>query len=92
MGRRERATGLDKLRAAENAGRRELAPENKRAKPTKPLQPLQQEPEDRDEALRRGGEPVPLNYADLVATLEPRNLETAKLVREKYIDDALRAL
>ena len=26
------------------------------------------EPEDRDEALRRGGEPVPLNYADLVAT------------------------
>ena len=26
------------------------------------------EPEDRDEALRRGGEPVPLNYADLVST------------------------
>ena len=36
--------------------------------------------------------PSILVYADLVATLEPRNLETAKLVREKYIDDALRAL
>jgi len=36
--------------------------------------------------------PPILVYADLVATLEPRNLETAKLVREKYIDDALRAL
>lgn len=29
-------------------------------------------------------------YADLVATLDPRNLEAAKLIREKYIDHALR--
>lgn len=33
--------------------------------------------------------PAILVYADLVATLEPRNLEVAKLVREQFIDDAL---
>ncbi len=34
--------------------------------------------------------PPYLAYADLIATLDPRNLEVAKLIREKYIDDALR--
>jgi hypothetical protein len=34
--------------------------------------------------------PPILTYADLVATLDPRNLEVAKLIREKYIDRALR--
>ena len=34
--------------------------------------------------------PPILVYADLVATLDPRNLETAKLVHEKYITHALR--
>jgi hypothetical protein len=34
--------------------------------------------------------PPILVYADLVATLNPRNLETAKLVHEKYIAHALR--
>ena len=34
--------------------------------------------------------PPILAYADLVATLDPRNLEVAKLIREQYIDDALR--
>ncbi len=34
--------------------------------------------------------PPILVYADLVATLDPRNLETAKLVHEKYIAHALR--
>jgi hypothetical protein len=34
--------------------------------------------------------PPILIYADLVATLDPRNLEAAKLVRERYIDDVLR--
>jgi hypothetical protein len=33
--------------------------------------------------------PPILTYADLVATLDPRNLEAAKLVRERYIDDLL---
>ncbi len=33
--------------------------------------------------------PPILIYADLVATLDPRNLEVAKLVREKYIDHVL---
>lgn len=33
--------------------------------------------------------PPILVYADLVATLDPRNLETAKLIRERYIDNAL---
>lgn len=32
--------------------------------------------------------PPMLVYADLVATLDPRNLETAKLIRTRYIDDA----
>jgi hypothetical protein len=34
--------------------------------------------------------PPLLAYADLIATLDPRNLEVARLIREKYIDDALR--
>lgn len=34
--------------------------------------------------------PPILVYADLVATLDPRNLQTAKLIRERYIDHALR--
>ena len=34
--------------------------------------------------------PTMLVYADLVATLEPRNLEVAKLIRERFIDDTLR--
>ena len=33
--------------------------------------------------------PPILVYADLVATLDPRNLEAAKLIREQYIDGAL---
>ncbi len=33
--------------------------------------------------------PPILVYADLVATLNPRNLEAAKLIRERYIDNAL---
>ena len=34
--------------------------------------------------------PVPLVYADLVATLDPRNLEIAAMVRTQHIEDALR--
>ena len=34
--------------------------------------------------------PPVLVYADLVATLDPRNLEVAKLIRERYIENALR--
>jgi hypothetical protein len=34
--------------------------------------------------------PPILAYADLVATLDPRNLETAKLLREQFIDHAPR--
>lgn len=34
--------------------------------------------------------PPILAYVDLVATLDPRNLEVAKLIREQHIDDALR--
>jgi hypothetical protein len=34
--------------------------------------------------------PPILAYVDLVATLDPRNLEVAKLIREQYIDNALR--
>jgi hypothetical protein len=34
--------------------------------------------------------PAPLVYADLVATLDPRNLEVAELVRTQYIEDTLR--
>lgn len=33
--------------------------------------------------------PPGLVYADLVATLDPRNLDTAKLLRERFIDHAL---
>lgn len=33
--------------------------------------------------------PAPLVYADLVATLDPRNLEAAELVRTKFIEDTL---
>jgi len=36
--------------------------------------------------------PPILAYADLVATLDPRNLEVARLIREKYIDHALRQI
>jgi hypothetical protein len=32
--------------------------------------------------------PPILAYADLMATFDPRNIEVAKLIREKYIDDA----
>lgn len=39
-----------------------------RATAQKPAPEPEPEPEDRDEALRRGGEPVPLNYAALVST------------------------
>ena len=34
--------------------------------------------------------PPLLVYADLMATLDPRNLEVAKRIREHYLDDALR--
>lgn len=34
--------------------------------------------------------PPILAYADLTATLDPRNLEVAKMIREEYIDNALR--
>ena len=34
--------------------------------------------------------PPMLVYADLVATADPRNVETAKMIRERFIDDALR--
>ena len=34
--------------------------------------------------------PPILAYADLVATNDPRNLEVAKLIRDQYIDNALR--
>jgi hypothetical protein len=34
--------------------------------------------------------PAPLVYADLVATLDPRNLEVAELVRTQHIEDTLR--
>ena len=34
--------------------------------------------------------PPILAYADLVASLNPRNLEVANLIRERYIDNALR--
>ncbi len=34
--------------------------------------------------------PPTLVYADLMATLDPRNLEVAKRIREQYIDHALR--
>lgn len=34
--------------------------------------------------------PPILAYADLIATLDPRNLEAAKLIREKYLENALR--
>ena len=34
--------------------------------------------------------PPILVYADMMATLDPRNIEAAQLVREKYIDHALR--
>jgi len=34
--------------------------------------------------------PPILAYADLIATLDPRNLDVAKLIREQYIDNALR--
>jgi hypothetical protein len=33
--------------------------------------------------------PPILAYADLIATLDPRNIEVAKLIREQYIDEAL---
>lgn len=33
--------------------------------------------------------PPILAYADLVATVDPRNLEVAKVIREKYIENAL---
>lgn len=36
--------------------------------------------------------PPILVYADLVASLNPRNLEVANLIRERYIDNALRQL
>ncbi len=36
--------------------------------------------------------PPLLVYADRMATLDPRNLEVAKLVREQYIDHALRRI
>ena len=34
--------------------------------------------------------PPLLVYADLMATLDPRNLEVAKRIREQHIDHALR--
>jgi hypothetical protein len=34
--------------------------------------------------------PALLVYADLMATLDPRNLEVAKRIREQYIEHALR--
>lgn len=36
--------------------------------------------------------PPILVYADLVASLNPRNLEVANLLRERYIDNAIRQL
>ncbi len=34
--------------------------------------------------------PPILAYADLIATLDPRNLEVAKIIRDQYINDAFR--
>jgi hypothetical protein len=42
------------------------------------------------EETQRDLVPPILIYADLMATLDPRNLEAAKLIREQYIDHALR--
>jgi len=36
--------------------------------------------------------PPILAYADLVATLDPRNLEAAKMIRKEYIDNAFRQI
>lgn len=33
--------------------------------------------------------PPILIYADLLTTLDPRNIETAKMIRDKYINDVL---
>ena len=57
--RRERMKHIAELRSAKMKNAPKDGSEPREAEP---------EPEDRDEALRRGGEPVPLNYADLVAT------------------------
>jgi hypothetical protein len=35
--------------------------------------------------------PVPLVYADLMATLDPRNLDVAKQIRAQYVNRALRS-
>lgn len=43
-----------------------------------------------DEAADPEIVPPLLVYADLIATMDPRNLETARLIREKFIDDVLR--
>lgn len=40
--------------------------------------------------IERGLVPPLLTYADLLATLDPRNLEVAKLIRERYMENALR--
>ena len=65
--RRERTKRIAQLRAAEKASQRPTEPEPEKQS-SEPAKPPQEDPADRDEVLRRGGEPVPLNYADLVAT------------------------
>ena len=57
--RRERNKHIAKLRAA---AKKDAPIESNAPRET------ETEPEDRDEALRRGGEPVPLDYAALVAS------------------------
>jgi ankyrin repeat protein len=77
--RRERNKHIAKLRAAamKDAPIESSAPRE-----------TETEPEDRDEALRRGGEPVPLDYAALVSThggLTPLLLAA----REGHVDTTL---
>ena len=77
--RRERNKHIAKLRAAamKDAPIESSAPRE-----------TETEPEDRDEALRRGGEPVPLDYAALVAShggLTPLLLAA----REGHVDTTL---
>ena len=77
--RRERNQHIAKLRAAamKDAPIESSAPRE-----------TETEPEDRDEALRRGGEPVPLDYATLVAShggLTPLLLAA----REGHVDTTL---
>ena len=69
--RRERSKRIKMERATakgHSEAKPEAEPEPKPESPPETVTAGNTPTEDRDEALRRGGEPVPLNYADLVAT------------------------